>query len=291
MMPYKQNFERGNVVGAYVPPAILKQQEHQRAKLAKDFRNRPVFLETKIEVETVNKPVAKKLSSMPNQEEKPAEMIFDTGAYLPSFVIQRQEFDRAKNEVDLKELKSLITVEPEFDSVITPVKNLPPKPVQEEPSVDMVWLEGAYVASSTVQQQEHDRLKIGTVPVVIKNPADIHPLIFEEKPVVYSDKVQKYNLILPTKVARKIAKSVEILRGSKPEWEIGQEYLADCGLDAHWVFKCAPWKVLPICVDDESDGAWVPFIVLYRVDYFECKYVKEQGSGREFSQDHGEAYN
>lgn len=223
-----QNFERGSIAGAYVPPAILKQQEHQRAKLAKDFKNRTVFLETKIETEVVNKSVAKKLSPI----EKSGEMIFDTGAYLPSFVMRRQEFDRVKNEVGLKELKSLITVEPEY----------------------------------------------------------IPPIIFEEKPRVYSNKVQNYNFVVSAKTARKIGKSVEVLRGSKPEYEIGQQYLADCGMDAHWVYKCAPWKELPICVENESDGAWVPFIVLYRVDYFECKYVKEHGHGREFSQDHGAAY-
>jgi len=224
------NMDHRNIAGAYVSPTILKRQEHQRAKLSKDFRNRPLFLKTKIEVEAVNKPVAKKLSPTPNQEETPAEMIFDTGAYLPSFVMQRQEFDRAKNETDLK-----------------------------------------------------DQLKTRTV-------IDINPLIFEEKPTVYSDKIQNYNFVVNSRTARRIAKSVEILRDSRPEWKIGQEYLADCGMDARWVFKCAPWKELPICVDNESDGAWVPFIVLYRVDYFECKYVKEQGQGREFSQDHGEAY-
>jgi len=207
----------------YVPPSVKKQQDHQRAKLAKDFKNRTVFLETKIESGAVNKTVAKK------------------------------------------------------NSLLTPKKP------------DMVWKEGAYLASSAVEQQEHDRKKIGDVPVVIKKPANIQPMIFEEKPVVYSDKVQ--NLILPTKVARKIVKSVVLLTGSKPEYEIGQQYLADCGMDTSWVFKCPPEKELPICVDNESDGAWVPFIVLYRVDYFECKYVKEHGLGREFSQGHGVAYN
>lgn len=167
MIPYKQT-------DAYVPLSILKRQEHQRIKLAKDFKNRSLFSEIKIDVEAVNKPVAKPVAKklLPVIEEKPA-MILDSEAYLPLFVMQRQKF----------------------------------------------------------------------------------------------------------------------LTGSKPEYKIGQEYLADCGLDAHWVYKCAPWKNPPICLENESDGAWVPFIILYRVDYFECKFVKEQDRGREFSRDHGEAYN
>ena len=283
-MSFDKNIDRGG----YVSPLIGKQQEHQREKLAKEFRNRTVFLETKLEPTAVNKPVAKRLV---NQEspEIPEKLIFDTGAYLPPSVMRRQEFDRAKNEVELKEQKPMIKPELEKDLIPKLIKSLPPKLDHDEPITDMMWSEGAYLASSIVQQQEYDRKKIGNVPIVIKNPTDIQPS-FEEKPEVYSDKLEKYNFIFTTRVSRKIAKSVEVLRGSKPEYEIGQEYLADCGLDAHWVFKCAPWKELPICVENESDGAWVPFIVLYRVDYFECKYVKENGRGREFSQDHGTAY-
>ena len=65
--------------------------------------------------------------------------------------------------------------------------------------------------------------------------------------------------------------------------------LADCGFKASWLFKCAPYKPLPICLENRSDGAWVPFIIQYNEKYMLCSNVKN-GSGREFSQDYGNAY-
>lgn len=206
-----------------VPASILKQQEHQLIKLADDFKNKPVFLETKIESTVVNKTVAKKTTSHP----EPKEMIWEEGACYPLFIMERQDHEEYKNEASHKKMK-----------------------------VDML------------------------------------ATFVEEKVETYSDKIDKYSFVLPKQ--RPIKNTTEILRTNKIEYEagskIGQEFLTDCGFDAHWVFKCAPWKNLPICVDNESDGAWVPFIILYRVDYYECMYVKETGHGREFSQDHGEAY-
>lgn len=160
---HQNKFEKGSINGAYVPNKVFDRQEHQREKLRIAFRNRPVFLETKIEPAIVNKPVIKK------------QMMNSNLPTSPNRIARRKVFDSLKN--------------------------------------------------------------------------------------------------------------------SNREDRIGQQYLSDCGISTHWVYKCAPWKELPICVENESDGAWVPFMTLYREDYFECLYVKEQGQGRQFSQDHGLDYN
>lgn len=63
-----------------------------------------------------------------------------------------------------------------------------------------------------------------------------------------------------------------------------------CGLKTSWVYKCTPWVYHEICVDNETRGAWVPYPVMQRIDYLNCKDITESKTGRQFSQDHGSAY-
>ena len=291
---------------AFVPGCVIKSQDHQKTKLADDFKNRSVFSERKIEVEVVNKPIAKKISPVEIQEVK-SEMSLEFGAFLSPFVMQRQEHHRVKNEVIHKEIKLMSAVEPEPEPVIVPVikKKLPPIIFQEEKEkFEMIWSSGAYMATATIKRQECDQLKIGDILKVIKNPADIKPIIVEEKPNVYSNKVRNFTFRVPS--SQKLlppdavmVNETQILKRGQPVDvlgdpignPIGQEFLADCGMSTSWVFKCAPWHELATCQENKSFGAWVPFIVLYQVEYYECLFVKEQiGHGREFSQDHGKAY-
>jgi hypothetical protein len=65
----------------------------------------------------------------------------------------------------------------------------------------------------------------------------------------------------------------------------GQKYLADCGLNAAWLFKCPPYKNMGVCLDNEYGGAWVPYVITYSAEYGQCQYVKEYAKGRQFSQD------
>jgi hypothetical protein len=123
-----------------------------------------------------------------------------------------------------------------------------------------VLINGAYVPNRIFDRQEHQKDKLKTA--------------FRNKPVSET-KIESTTVNKP--VAKKIKNN------------IGQQYLSDCGISTHWAYRCAPWKEFSICVENESDGAWVPFIILYREDYYECLYIKE-GIGRQFSKDHGLDY-
>jgi hypothetical protein len=70
----------------------------------------------------------------------------------------------------------------------------------------------------------------------------------------------------------------------------GQQYLADCGFKASWLFKCPPFENLVVCVNNQNGGAWVPYVIMYRAEYIQCQYVKESGQGKQFSQDYDVNY-
>lgn len=70
----------------------------------------------------------------------------------------------------------------------------------------------------------------------------------------------------------------------------GKQFLADCGFNASWLFKCSPQSNIEACVDNEYGGAWVPYPIMYRMAYKDCKFIKENAQGRQFSQDYNEAY-
>lgn len=290
-LPHQNKIDIGAVNGAYVPASVFQYQEYQRQKLKTAFRNRPVFLETKIETAIVNKPVVKKSASVVLE---PVLASWDEGAVLPSFVTLRQDNEKVKNEAGLKKLKAEIqstfvtrTIDDtKQHSFVLPVASS--ELVASKPDIEEMVL-----PSFIMLRQDNQKLK--NEAGLKKLKSDTQCTFVVEKSFDYSDDTRQYSFVLPKSTntspnrnARR--KSFELLRGSKKEYEIGQEFLADCGLSTHWVFKCAPWKELPICVENESDGAWVPFIVLYQVDYYECSFVKEHSQGREFSQDHGPAY-
>lgn len=214
--------------GAYVPNVAKKQLDHKKEQRVANFKNKQrlridnnnVFSVTKTQGKTVNKVVKTK------QEIQHSEMIWQNGAYLSSFVIERQEYIESNSQYEK-------------------------------------------IQKTNVEKES----------------------FIKEDFVSLSKK--HFKSLIPVKVKTKIHK--DVLRVTKfveqKEVTIGEDYLADCGFDASWTFKCANWKYLPICVDDISDGAWVPFIIMYRKDYYDCSFVKATSGGREFSQDYGSDYN
>lgn len=62
-----------------------------------------------------------------------------------------------------------------------------------------------------------------------------------------------------------------------------------CGFNSSWVYKCTPWRYYVICVDNITEGAWVPYPVMQRKLYEECEFIT-LSSGRQFSKDHSTDY-
>lgn len=161
----------------------------------------------------------------------------------------------------------------------------------------------ACVPNSTLKQQEFQKNKLAEDFKKIKKPikpksenktVNTVALQVVQNPIKKSEVLQNNNNIQEknnSDTCRKFVnpyKSTEFKKNvfSPP---ISNGYIEDCGFSASWVFKCAPYKPLPICVKNRSDGAWVPFIVQYNEEYMSCSNVKN-GNGREFSQDYGTAY-
>lgn len=195
------------------------------------------------------------------------------GGYVPTSIFQYQEHQRQKLKTEFRNR-----------SVFSETK-IQPTTVNKS-----VTKNSRQVLPSFVTQQQDNKVNMKAQATFVS-----------EKNSDYSNKVQQHCYVIPkTYVVPKTTdtsphrdarrRSFELLVGSKREYEIGQQYLADCGISTQWVYKCASHHNLPICVENESDGAWVPFITLYRTNYYDCLYVKEHGQGREFNQDHGTAY-
>lgn len=77
----------------------------------------------------------------------------------------------------------------------------------------------------------------------------------------------------------------EIIPDDKPPLDVANV----CGFKSSWVYKCTPWRYHIICVDNITEGAWVPYPVMQRKDYEECELIT-LSSGRQFSKDHGVEY-
>jgi|LakMenE18May11ns_1017448.scaffolds.fasta_scaffold9942247_3 hypothetical protein len=61
--------------------------------------------------------------------------------------------------------------------------------------------------------------------------------------------------------------------------------LSECCINPSIVFKCPPHKSSEVCVDNQSDGAYVPRTVSYEEAYRQCKYIKQtsyQGQYKQF---------
>jgi hypothetical protein len=145
-----------------------------------------------------------------------------------------------------------------------------------------------YVPKSALVQQNRQQDKKSLANVVNKQVAKKMAKSFGENEPVYSDRGPGYALTV-TRIPGQ-SYTQETLRGSTPSpiGPIGAGYMSDCGMYVRWVYKCPP-RNGPPCIENLSDGAWVPFITLYQTEYFLCKEIKE-GDGREFSNAHGQAY-
>jgi len=65
--------------------------------------------------------------------------------------------------------------------------------------------------------------------------------------------------------------------------------ISDCGFTASWVYECVPWKNFEKCVENITDGAWVPYPVMYGYKYEQCKNIQESDK-RQFNEDYNEDY-
>lgn len=108
-----------------------------------------------------------------------------------------------------------------------------------------------------------------------------------------NEKVYSNNMTFNFPKSRKINKNLaamnwqtEIATYHSPPLDIKNV----CGLNTSWVYKCTPWVYHEVCVDNETRGAWVPYPIMQRIDYLNCKEITEMKTGRQFSQDHGNAY-
>jgi len=185
---------------------------------------------------------------------------FSNDVYVPKSTLKQQEFQKNKLAEDFKKLKKPIRPKLELETVNTVITQFVQKATIKKydilPKVDKVE-----------EQNDLDSYK------KFVNPYK-------------STELKKMSCSPPV---NEINEKVIVFTTSNKNNPFSNGYLADCGLMASWLFKCAPYKPLPICVENRSDGAWVPFIIQYNEEYMLCSNIKN-GNGRQFSQDYGNAY-
>jgi len=55
--------------------------------------------------------------------------------------------------------------------------------------------------------------------------------------------------------------------------------LRDCCIKPEALFLCPPYKQIEYCIENKSDGAYLPYAVSSRNAYEECKMIKESAAG------------
>jgi hypothetical protein len=199
---------------------------------------------------------------------------FSNDVYVPKSTLKQQEFQKNKLAEDFKKLKKPIKPKLETKTVNTVLTQIVQKPTAKRYDI--------LPKAAKFEEKKYDILP-KAAKVEEKNDLDsykkfVNPYISTElKKMICSPPIENINE--PVVVFTSSNKNNPFLNG----------YLADCGFMASWSFKCAPYKPLPICVENRSDGAWVPFIIQYNEEYMLCSDIKN-GNGRQFSQDYGNAY-
>lgn len=214
---------------------------------------------------------------------------FINGAYIPDSTFEKQEYQREKLEKDYKNKNVLaLKNKKNIEKKSNHNKKIVKSKKQEVEKKEMIYNLDGYLPILVIERQESEITKNEFNLKEIKKSL-LKPKV-EEVPVQKELELKPKLGIIKSKSLNnnKLIDSNIISRNNSNKM-FGEEYLLDCGIVTSWLFECSPWRNEEVCVDGEVNGAWVPFIVKYRTDYEECKFVKED-TGREFSQDHGTAY-
>jgi hypothetical protein len=88
-------------------------------------------------------------------------------------------------------------------------------------------------------------------------------------------KKQNEFLVQPDFRQRKkiIPKEKVIVNNQKCESSLHLIYNCECEASLRWVYKCPDWSNIPVCAEGDVNGAWVPFVILQKTDYFNCVNV------------------
>jgi hypothetical protein len=84
----------------------------------------------------------------------------------------------------------------------------------------------------------------------------------------------------------------ELFYNNANEWykpNLNPVEISDCGFTASWVYDCIPWKNFEKCVENITEGAWVPYPVMYGYKYEQCKDI-QNSERRQFSEDYNGDY-
>jgi hypothetical protein len=205
-------------------------------------------------------------------EEKPSLNIY-FGAIVPSFVENPHFVEKNETKPNLETIKKL---EEAFD--------IKPEEIQMFLNIHRISDLKCDVGMVYSKEQEVKASEAEVTEFVNKLSESEH---IEEIILDYSD--SKTFQFPKTRVPRLDLVAAlgweEIIPDDEPPLDVANV----CGFHSSWVYKCTPWRYHIICVENITEGAWVPYPVMQRFDYTECKIIT-QSSGRQFSKDHSTDY-
>lgn len=213
--------------------------------------------------------IPSKRSAAEISEKAPLNTLF--GAIIPHIAENLQFAEKNKQEIDLEIIKKLEEAPP-------------PEEIQMFLNIQRISDSKCDVGMVYSKEQEVVASETEVIEFVNKLSESEH---LEEILPNYSD--SKTFQFPKTRIPRLDLVAAlgweEIIPDDEPPLDVANV----CGFKSSWVYKCTPWRYHIICVENITEGAWVPYPVMQRIDYAECKLIT-QSSGRQFSKDHGTDY-